>query len=51
MTIRVIAIEDHPLMLKAIVDELAAYQDIKIERSLRTTNQDNPLPPHIRSSF
>jgi len=30
MPIRVIAIEDHPLMLKAIVDELNAQQDIQV---------------------
>jgi len=30
MPIRVIAIEDHPLMLKAVVDELNAQQDIQV---------------------
>lgn len=30
MPIRVIAIEDHPLMLKAVVDELDAAPDIKV---------------------
>ncbi len=30
MSIRIIAIEDHPLMLKAIVDELAAQQYIQV---------------------
>ncbi len=30
MSIRVVAIEDHPLMLKAVVDELKVTTDIKV---------------------
>ena len=36
MIIRVIAVEDHPLMLKAIVDELSSDPDIQVVGELTT---------------
>ena len=47
MTIRVIAIEDHPLMLKAIVEELRAHQDIQV---VGTSSRGSELPRLVRET-
>jgi two-component system, NarL family, response regulator LiaR len=45
MPIHVIVVEDHPLMMKAIVDELSAHHDIRV---VGTANHGSELPRLVR---
>ena len=48
MPIRVIAIDDHPLMLKAVVDELSAKPDIEV---VGTANHGSKLMALVREKL